>query len=110
MATGIIETPYSDLINASGAEIFQLGVFNNNSKTLHFSGNVRGIVFFVSATTSASGMYLLYAGNGSTNNLQTLVASSSISFSSGTGTLTITCSAALRGYILLLEGNEYISL
>ena len=106
MATGVIKCDKTAVISGGGVECVQLGVISaNGTKTLTFSTNVRAILVIISGVSAQNGMYTIYGGTG-TVVTKAISASSVITLDTGTsGKLKITSTAALRAYVLVLEGN-----
>lgn len=109
MATGIIENP---LLAAGGVECVPLDVISSTrTVTLTFTANVRALLLIISGTPAQCGLYTVYGGYQSTTSSKALSASSVVTVTghsagtSGAGTMTIASTSALRGYLLIIEGN-----
>lgn len=115
MATGSINSPLTELIAAGGMQIVPLGVIGpspNHGRRLVFSENVRALLVVISGTAAQCGLYTIYGGYQSTTSSRAFSSSNTVTVTghastdtTNRGKIEITSTAALRGYILMIEGN-----
>ena len=95
-----IKAPYME-VGGTDVPFFPKFIVNSSGKTITFSNGYRGIMFVTDSTTANCGVYIIATTGAGTVMRSDIKAASDLTFSTGTGTLTMTVTSGTRNVLMI---------